>query len=71
MVLEELCQEQWLTFSFIIKYIFSNKLCSFLQAMKNISQESFEQAMQGIVSDTNAALRDEAPQAYKVNMIYC
>ncbi|CAF4845206.1 unnamed protein product, partial [Rotaria socialis] len=33
--------------------------------MKNISQQSFEQAMDGIVSDTNAALRDEAPQAYK------
>lgn len=35
--------------------------------MNQISQQSFEQAMQGIVSDTNAALRDEAPQAYKVN----
>jgi hypothetical protein len=35
--------------------------------MKQISQQSFEQAMNGIVSDTNAALRDEAPQAYKVN----
>ena len=35
--------------------------------MKQISQQSFEQAMKGIVSDTNAALRDEAPQAYKVN----
>jgi hypothetical protein len=35
--------------------------------MKQISQQSFEQAMQGIVSDTNTALRDEAPQAYKVN----
>ncbi|CAF4628032.1 unnamed protein product, partial [Rotaria socialis] len=33
--------------------------------MKNISQQSFEQAMDGIVSDTNAAFRDEAPQAYK------
>ena len=36
--------------------------------MKQISQQSFEQAMTGIqVSDTNSALRDEAPQAYKVN----
>ena len=35
--------------------------------MKQISQQSFEQIMQGIVSDTSAALRDEAPQAYKVN----
>jgi hypothetical protein len=35
--------------------------------MKQISQQSFEQAMKGIVSDTNTALRDEAPQAYKVN----
>lgn len=35
--------------------------------MKNISQQSFEHAMKGIVSDTNSALRDEAPQAYKVN----
>ncbi len=35
--------------------------------MKQISQQSFEQAMKGIVSDTNSALRDEAPQAYKVN----
>ena len=35
--------------------------------MKQISQHSFEQAMKGIVSDTDAALRDEAPQAYKVN----
>jgi hypothetical protein len=37
--------------------------------MKQISQQSFEQAMIGIVSDTNSALRDEAPQAYKVNKI--
>ena len=35
--------------------------------MKSISQQSFEQAMKGIVSDTNETLRDEAPQAYKVN----
>ena len=35
--------------------------------MKQISQQSFEQSMKGIVSDTDAALRDEAPQAYKVN----
>ena len=41
--------------------------------MKKISQQSFEQAMKGIVSDTNSALRDEAPQAYKVNTgdVYC
>lgn len=42
-------------------------LFSLLKAMKQISQHSFEQAMEGIVSDTDAALRDEAPQAYKVN----
>jgi hypothetical protein len=35
--------------------------------MKQISQQSFEQSMKGIVSDTDSALRDEAPQAYKVN----
>ena len=35
--------------------------------MKQISQQSFVQAMKGIVSDTNSALRDEAPQAYKVS----
>ena len=39
----------------------------FFKAMKQISQHSFEQAMKDIVSDTDAALRDEAPQAYKVN----
>lgn len=36
--------------------------------MKQISQKSFEQVMKGIVSDTDAALRDEAPQAYKVSV---
>lgn len=37
--------------------------------MKQISQNAFEEAMRGIVSDTNAALRDEAPQAYKVMIV--
>lgn len=37
--------------------------------MKQISQQAFERAMKGIVSDTDAALRDEAPQAYKVDRI--
>lgn len=39
--------------------------------MKQISQEDFEKAMKGIVSDTDAALRDEAPQAYKVTTTEC
>ncbi|CAM4856062.1 unnamed protein product [Rotaria socialis] len=43
----------------------AGRIMSRTMAMKNISQQSFEQAMDGIVSDTNAALRDEAPQAYK------
>ncbi|CAF0847944.1 unnamed protein product [Adineta steineri] len=43
----------------------AGRLMSRTMAMKQISQQSFEQAMKGIVSDTNAALRDEAPQAYK------
>ncbi|CAF1321410.1 unnamed protein product [Adineta ricciae] len=43
----------------------AGRLMSRTMAMKQISQQSFEQAMQGIVSDTSAALRDEAPQAYK------
>ncbi|CAF1508079.1 unnamed protein product [Adineta ricciae] len=45
----------------------AGRLMSRTMAMKQISQQSFEQVMQGIVSDTSAALRDEAPQAYKVN----
>ncbi|CAF2025283.1 unnamed protein product [Rotaria magnacalcarata] len=43
----------------------AGRIMSRTMAMRNISQQSFEQAMDGIVSDTNAALRDEAPQAYK------
>jgi len=35
------------------------------KAKKMIPQEEFEDAMKGIVCDTPAAVRDEAPQAYK------
>lgn len=35
------------------------------QAKKVIPQADFEAAMAGIVCDTNSAVRDEAPQAYK------
>jgi tRNA-splicing ligase RtcB len=52
---------------FVVGIIRNLSLGIFLKAMKQISQQSFEQAMKGIVSDTNTALRDEAPQAYKVN----
>lgn len=34
-------------------------------AMREISQEDFEAAMQGITAETDPELRDEAPQAYK------
>lgn len=34
-------------------------------AKKVIAQEAFEASMKGIVCDTNPAVRDEAPQAYK------
>lgn len=34
-------------------------------AKKQIQQEDFEKVMEGIVCDTVAAVRDEAPQAYK------
>ncbi|CAF4955794.1 unnamed protein product [Rotaria sp. Silwood1] len=43
----------------------AGRIMSRTMAMKTISQQSFEQAMKGIVSDTNERLRDEAPQAYK------
>ncbi|UJR35240.1 hypothetical protein I4U23_028004 [Adineta vaga] len=50
----------------------AGRLMSRTMAMKQISQQSFEQAMKGIVSDTNSGLRDEAPQAYKVNKnVFC
>lgn len=35
------------------------------RAKKVIPQEEFEASMKGIICDTNAAVRDEAPQAYK------
>merc|ERR1719382_2416690 len=35
------------------------------RAKKVIPQEEFEASMRGIICDTNAAVRDEAPQAYK------
>lgn len=35
------------------------------RAKKEIPQEAFEASMKGIICDTNPAVRDEAPQAYK------
>jgi len=35
------------------------------KAFKEVSQNDFESVMQGIVCDTHAHVRDEAPQAYK------
>ena len=39
--------------------MFIEAICQFNQ------QEDFEASMKGIVCDTNPAVRDEAPQAYK------
>jgi tRNA-splicing ligase RtcB (3'-phosphate/5'-hydroxy nucleic acid ligase) len=36
-----------------------------VKAHSNISQQDFEQAMDGIVCDTHPSVKDEAPQAYK------
>lgn len=35
------------------------------KAKEIVTQKEFENAMKGIVCDTNKKLRDEAPQAYK------
>mmetsp|Transcript_530 Transcript_530/g.1547 ORF Transcript_530/g.1547 Transcript_530/m.1547 type:complete len:148 (-) Transcript_530:1177-1620(-) len=35
------------------------------RARKEIAQNDFERAMKGVVCDTNEAVKDEAPQAYK------
>jgi len=35
------------------------------KAHQNISQEAFEQAMEGVVCDLHPSVKDEAPQAYK------
>ena len=35
------------------------------KAHANITQQDFENAMDGVVCDTHPSVRDEAPQAYK------
>lgn len=43
----------------------AGRVMSRTAANKNISQEDFEDAMKGVVCDTDSQVKDEAPQAYK------
>lgn len=43
----------------------AGRVMSRTAAKKNILQRDFEKIMEGIVCDTNASVKDEAPQAYK------
>jgi len=43
----------------------AGRVMSRTKAKKTIPQQDFEDAMKGIICDTNEAVRDEAPQAYK------